>query len=230
MYHELCKIYEKNEGAEIHLIGFSRGAFAVRCLACLIEDIGLIRSLYLEKIYDDVYDFWKKKDKISMQNWIKDGRGYSAIYPVNIASCGVWDTVSALKSPSTLSFVHDRVPSNLKFAFQALALHERRQMYKPVLWNQIPGRHTCIRQCWFAGDHSDIGGGWYDGGLANLTLIWMLAQYQKHFADISIDCEGLYKLCCPPGVGWPSMSHTLSQGMCRESARKLCDRSVDLGL
>ncbi|KAI4661207.1 uncharacterized protein J4E79_005019 [Alternaria viburni] len=228
LYYALCKIFEKNQDAEIHLIGFSRGAFTVRCLACLIEDIGLIRSFYLEKIYDDVYEFWESGNKTSMQNWIDDGREYSAIHPVKIVSCGVWDTVSALRLPSTLSFVNDRVPSNLDFAFQALALHEQRQRYEPVLWNQEQDRYTCIRQCWFAGDHSDIGGGWPDGGLANLTLIWMLARYQERFPGIFIDCEALYRLCCPPGIDWPCLSHTLSQGMCHEAVRKTGDKVLTL--
>ena len=213
MYNELCENHENNRDAEIHLLGFSRGAFAVRCLACLIEDVGLLEEPFRTKNFERIYNNWESQDKAKIEEW-KKARSEQAFYPVTIASCGVWDTVSALSSSSTLSFVNDRVPAKMSFAFQALALHERRKIYNPVLWKHIPKQKTCIRQSWFAGDHSDIGGGWPDCGLANLTLIWMLAQYKRCFPDLIISCKILYKRLCPPGAGWPSLSYTLSQGVC----------------
>jgi hypothetical protein len=30
-----------------------------------------------------------------------------------------------------------------------------------------------MMQCWFTGSHSDIGGGWHDHDLSDLTLTWM---------------------------------------------------------
>lgn len=49
-----------------------------------------------------------------------------------------------------------------------------------------------FRQCWFIGAHSDIGGGYEDAGLANTTLIWMIAQFQK-FTDLSSSIDRLLK-------------------------------------
>lgn len=215
LYYKLCEEYQSNPGAEIHLIGFSRGAFAVRCLACLIEDIGLLKSPFLTKNYTHIYDNWKSQNDdaaAKFHSWITKKRHKQALWPVRIASCGVWDTVSALIPSSTLSFVNDRVPENLGFAFQALGLHERRHTYNPLLWQEESDSETSIRQCWFAGDHSDIGGSWSDCGLANLTLVWMLAQYERCFTGMPIDCERLSKRLCPPGTGFPYLSHTLSQG------------------
>lgn len=47
----------------------------------------------------------------------------------------------------------------------------------PVLWT--PSSLTNIRQTWFAGDHADIGGGWIDSGLANISLLWMISQFTE---------------------------------------------------
>jgi len=212
------------------LIGFSRGAFAVRCLACLIDKVGLLKANYRTKYYPHVYEIWQSQDESRFNKWATGKGWYQSIYPVRIASCGVWDTVSAIKKSPALSFVGDWAPSNLNFAFQALALHERREIYNPLLWKHKPGGMTCIRQCWFAGDHSDNGGSWYDCGLANLTLIWMLAQYKKNFTGDFIDCDRLYERLCPPGAGWPSLSHTLSQGIYPKVARKLGNDSADVRL
>lgn len=54
-----------------------------------------------------------------------------------------------------------------------------------------PAETNC-RQCWFIGAHSDIGGGYDDAGLANTTLIWMIAQFQK-FTDLSFSIDRLLK-------------------------------------
>ena len=220
LYYRLCQQYHRNPDAEIHLIGFSRGAFAVRCLVCLIERIGLLRvkNDYLTKKYEGLYRLWAFQEDSELNAWAKKDRKNHAVHPVQIASCGVWDTVSAITMSPTLSFVHDQVPEHLDFAFQALALHESRSFYNPILWKHIPGNKTCIRQCWFAGDHSDIGGSWPDCGLANLTLVWMLAQYVRHFTGMPINREDLYTRLCPPGAGSPYLSHTLSQGMCSKGA------------
>ena len=220
MYNELCEKHENNRDAEIHLLGFSRGAFAVRCLACLIEDVGLLRKDFRTKNFKYIYKDWESQNKVNMKIW-ETKRGEQAFYPVTITSCGVWDTVSALFPSYTLAFVNDRVPEKLGFAFQALALHERRHKYNPVLWKRIRNQETCIHQSWFAGDHSDIGGGWPDCGLANLTLIWMLAQYKRYFPDLVIKCDRLYERLCPPSAGWPSLSYTLCQGMCCKGAQAM---------
>jgi len=212
LYRELCGKYEDNAGAEIHLLGFSRGAFAVRSLACLIDKVGLLRKKHLQKFCDDVYETWRSQDEDRFKKWAAKDGWHQAIFPVKITSCGVWDTVSALLPPSTLSFVNHWVPSNLSFAFQALALHERRYLFNPKLWKHASRSKTRIYQCWFAGDHSDIGGSWPDCGLANLTLIWMLAQYEKHFPQMSINRRHLSERLCPPGAAFPSLSHTLSTG------------------
>ncbi|WP_424814385.1 DUF2235 domain-containing protein [Roseococcus sp. YIM B11640] len=71
----------------------------------------------------------------------------------------------------------------VKRACQALSLDDERSTFYPRLWNEAKeppagediGRER-ISQVWFAGMHSDVGGGYADDGLAHTPLIWMLEQ------------------------------------------------------
>lgn len=110
---------------------------------------------------------------------------------VPIKALGVWDTVGALgaprlgwvekvglQSPSTrkMSFYDTRLSGCIAHAFQALALDEKRAAFTPALWEKPPGNKTKLRQVWFPGVHSNVGGpGYRDQGLANISLAWMMA-------------------------------------------------------
>lgn len=111
-------------------------------------------------------------------------------------SCGVWDTVSAMIPSKDLAFVSLQVPQILQNAFQALGLHETRTSFPPELWNTDNQGSTNIRQCWFAGDHSDVGGGHPDAGLATVSLLWMVAQYRE-FTDVEFE-EAILLDCMTP--------------------------------
>jgi hypothetical protein len=81
--------------------------------------------------------------------------------------------------PSTdFSFVNTKVEPNIEHAFQALALDEHRRSYAPTIWEKPEGQRwpKILKQCWFPGVHSDIGGSYPDTDLANLTLCWMVSQ------------------------------------------------------
>lgn len=70
-------------------------------------------------------------------------------------------------------------------ALQALALDEVRENFSPIKFHQtVKGgaKGQVLKQCWFAGSHSDIGGGWIEHDLADITLGWMVAQTQHLLA------------------------------------------------
>jgi uncharacterized protein (DUF2235 family) len=231
MYYSLCHQYDFEGEQEIHLVGFSRGAFAVRALACLIEDVGLLRHDYIERMRGDdhLYNAWKRGDFQTLNSNLEKNYGAKQRHCfVKIVSCAVFDTVAAfaprvgvkkvhrsisnkisraIMGSEQLTFVKDRVPRNLKHAFQALSLHEKRGVFEPVLWNRKDAEQTTIRQCWFAGDHTDVGGGHLDCGLANITLLWMVAQYKTYFPHINIDQERLNQKLTPARV-----KYTKSEG------------------
>ncbi|KAJ4293473.1 hypothetical protein N0V90_008756 [Kalmusia sp. IMI 367209] len=188
-YYFLCLNLgiESESQDEIHLIGFSRGAFAVRALACFIQQVGVLSRTRLA-LLPMIYALWRKQDFVQLALYTPkwEAKGHLKTN-IDIISCGVWDTVSAMIPASDLSFVNTAVPCNLKNAFHAISLHETRTAFPPILWN-IDG-HECdrtnVKQCWFAGDHSDIGGGHPDAGLATISLLWMIAQY-KEYTNIGI--------------------------------------------
>ncbi|KAF2097482.1 hypothetical protein NA57DRAFT_67001 [Rhizodiscina lignyota] len=121
---------------------------------------------------------------------------------VSIKAIGVFDTVGSLGIPRVgwltkvglqtaesdrMQFYDTKISNRIENAFQALALDEKRSAFAPAVWEKPPGNRTNLRQVWFPGVHSNIGGGYDDQQLANLTLAWMMAQltpfleFHRHF-------------------------------------------------
>ncbi|KAK5125780.1 hypothetical protein LTR85_012056 [Meristemomyces frigidus] len=120
---------------------------------------------------------------------------------VPIKVVGVFDTVGALGTPKIgwleriglqsnamkeMSFYDTSLSNCIEFAFQALALDERRYAFQPTLWEKFPDNDTVLRQVWFPGAHANIGGGYDDQQIATITLAWMMAQCQP-FLDFDTD-------------------------------------------
>ncbi|GAB7366492.1 hypothetical protein MBLNU230_g8285t1 [Neophaeotheca triangularis] len=114
----------------------------------------------------------------------------------NVKIIGVWDTVGALGIPVNpllqrllpflpafvreYSWFDTALDNHIEHAFQALALDERRFPYSPAIWEKPAGNTTNLKQCWFAGAHSNIGGSYEDTGMADITLAWMMDQLAGH--------------------------------------------------
>jgi uncharacterized protein (DUF2235 family) len=75
-------------------------------------------------------------------------------------------------------------------AFQALALDEPRYAFRPSLWERVPGSTTNLKQVWFPGNHGNVGGGWYDQQISDITLActsfcyYHLFQRVPHLTDV----------------------------------------------
>lgn len=99
---------------------------------------------------------------------------------------GVWDTVESV-GLSQLA-LGSRITSDptVKPAYRhvrhALALDELRWPYEPRLYidPQLNDAERTFKQVWFAGAHSDVGGGYENCGLANAPLHWMLREASVH--------------------------------------------------
>ncbi|KAF3194096.1 hypothetical protein TWF225_008270 [Orbilia oligospora] len=178
-------------GDEIHIVGFSRGAFTARSIAGLMGRIGVLTRRGMEnfgKIYEDYINFKLRDDA-----WI-DKQGWERIKGVSIKTIGCWDTVGALGIPTSPVIEKCKCNDKYKFhdtdltaftenAFHALALDEHRMPFTPTLWRlpNLTERHTDIvpnlKQVWFPGVHTNIGGGYKDQELSDLTLVWMIEQF-----------------------------------------------------
>ena len=116
--------------------------------------------------------------------------------PVTIKFIGVWDTVASVIVPRRDRFLLDlqtlrftRTNPSVEMFRQAIAIDERRRMFRLNRWtdpqtfksnpfNQKDWKAQDIKQVWFAGVHSDIGGGYpeTESGLSKFSLLWMINQ------------------------------------------------------
>jgi uncharacterized protein (DUF2235 family) len=176
-------------GDRIFLFGFSRGAYAVRSLAGVIDRMGLLRAdAATERAIRDVYRHYAAG---GLGEAARRFRSLHCHDEAPIEMLGVWDTVKALGLRFPILWMlteprhafHDhRLGATIRHGYHALALDETREVFAPVLWTsdscRVPGQ--VVEQVWFRGAHGDIGG--QLGGflparpLANIPLVWMLEK------------------------------------------------------
>jgi uncharacterized protein (DUF2235 family) len=204
LYKELCRIYDP--GDRIYLFGFSRGAFTVRTLAGLIGACGILKthevtnSRALEALVADAYRNYRRRyrtwllRKVVGEPNLEELTRFKAVRShggERIELIGVWDTVDAvgLPFPAFASFVNATIyqfkfpslePSSIvKRAYHALAVDDERHSFHPLLWNEPEAARAngqVIEQVWFAGAHSNVGGGYPKQGMSLVALDWMMKQ------------------------------------------------------
>ncbi len=184
-----------DQGDEIFIFGFSRGASQARSLCTLIAWAGGFPAksdvYYVPKIFTAFLEAQGKGDAMALIKGINDRKrkkNKSLLEPFlvpNIAFLGIWDTVLALGSrilarkgsskeeyqfhtPST-------PPGTVTTIRHGLAIDERRHDFQPEIFS---GTGACkdFEQRWFAGVHSNVGGGLMNDSLANCALRWMCKQ------------------------------------------------------
>lgn len=183
-YRFLIANYE--EGDEIFLFGFSRGAFTARSIAGMVRNCGILKRESVAR-YSDAIALYRDRERGPRHDYSVDFRGRHSICgeePVKIRFIGVWDTVGALGIPvrglrsltgGKHQFHDTELSSSVELAFHALAVDERRRPFAPTLWLETPKEHT-VEQVWFAGVHSDVGGGYPETRLSDIPLQWMMEK------------------------------------------------------
>jgi uncharacterized protein (DUF2235 family) len=183
-YRYLALNYEA--GDEIYVFGFSRGAYTARSLAGMIARVGLLTrdALVADKLgeAEERYRLRDKKQKDSAEDF--RAKYCHADSPIHLL--GVFDTVGALGVPGALSRRHQfhdvTLSSKVRWARQALAADERRVKFEPCLWEAADKarledeRTERVKQVWFTGVHSDVGGGYPECGLSDTALLWMVTE------------------------------------------------------
>ncbi len=220
-YNHLAAHYEP--GDEIYLFGFSRGAYTARAIAGMIGDCGLAkRENGLERLVTNALHLGKAAKK-SWRRWLRDeGSDRQDVEPthqgVRVACVGVWDTVGALGIPTRIEELEDirtdvfefhdtQLGGHVDHAFHALAIDEKRQFFDATLWTGTkPPETRTVEQVWFPGVHSNVGGGYEDRGLSNLTLSWMIDRVEQETA-LRFDADQVQEL------------HGRSDGLLHESRR-----------
>ena len=173
------------EGDKVFLVGFSRGAYAVRSLAGVIDRVGLIRAdCATERMVTLAYRHYRAGGSSPAAEAFRQAHCHAE---ARIEAVAVFDTVKALGSHLPLlwrltrhahAHHNDQLGPATRHGFHALAYDETREAYAPVIWRCPPGWQGHVEQVWFRGTHGDVGG--QLGGflharpLANIPLVWML--------------------------------------------------------
>lgn len=219
-------------GDRIIIAGFSRGAYTARALGGMIAKAGLMDYAKL-KITDKeqayrcglyVWAYYREQQRKNLAQLLINrlsrrvlGVGSEIgeehmISNVPIAAIGVWDTVGALGIPiyakedkrvDLFRFADTDLSPLVERGFHALAIDEHRADFAPTPWNARAG----VEQLWFAGAHSDVGGGYEESALSDFGLAWMMDR---------LNSAGL--MLKDP---LPLMPNTRADGMLHDSWNKL---------
>ena len=114
-----------------------------------------------------------------------------------IEAVAVFDTVGSYGIPAgfglaalarlwtwwALRFHDTELGASVRVGLHAIAVDEHRRAFSPTFWTRrkaapAPAPSRVVEQTWFAGSHSDVGGGNADPRLANPALVWMAARLQ----------------------------------------------------
>lgn len=194
-YRWLCLNYDP--GDEIFLFGFSRGAYTARSVGGMVATVGL---LDLDRLLPDGFGatLLKAEELYRLPTATSDQKAEQAkqIAPfrrdhscdgVRVRFVGVFDTVGALGIPGPsrdrMKFHNVTLGPTVEHARQALAIDERRMTFEPCIWTidtNLPSaqRPHSVKQVWFEGVHSDVGGGYPNAksGLSQISLAWMVTE------------------------------------------------------
>lgn len=151
----------------VFLLGFSRGAYIVRRLSGMLGFCGLAKRAKDEARAWDVYE---NRDHEGAAKLRSEGR----CFDIDVEMVGVWDTV---KSTLDADFDDHVLAGNVTAGYHAMAIDERRKLFPVMRWDREEKR---VLEVWFAGVHSDIGGGYKRRGLSNIALQWMIYRAAGH--------------------------------------------------
>lgn len=195
LYAALVRSYDADD--QIYLFGFSRGAFTVRSLAGMIDDIGILDGSQfrsddeINKAVELAYTAYRKKPGHSSRTKLE--KDYKFHDGKKIKFIGVWDTVDAVGVPidELRAVIYQiakfwRVPhkhelnGSIENACHAISIDDERHTFHPMVWNEANFKGSGeIQQVWFAGVHSNVGGGYPKDSLAFIPLDWMLKQARQ---------------------------------------------------
>lgn len=156
-------------GDRIYIVGFSRGAAICRTLANAIHKNGLPETIKITK-EDGVFRSLKRVGKV---------------HKPEIEMLGVFDTVASFGVGANLAgipfqkinlFKDLSIAPNIKKAYHLVSIDERRDAFQPTLMNA----EDRVSEVWFAGVHTDVGGGYAQHELANITLTYLINRARSH--------------------------------------------------
>ncbi|ORY31556.1 hypothetical protein BCR33DRAFT_856921 [Rhizoclosmatium globosum] len=186
---------EYKEGDEIYAFGFSRGATIVRSLFSFIRYAGLARvdgHASREALTAEVlaaFDLYRTRLDSDTHNQeaiteFHEKHCYNHVY---LKFIGVFDTVEALDVPEGYSdYVDSQYLTEIATAMGEIEPNDYHDLrIGSHVQHAIPLHPSQTReQKWFRGGHADVGGGWWEQGLSDIALDWMIEK--ARFAGLEI--------------------------------------------
>jgi uncharacterized protein (DUF2235 family) len=202
-YQFLSDVYDP--GDRIFVFGFSRGAYTARSTAGMIAGFG-VPTINLDNMTVKlIFNAYRESDaakKATLKDSLKAAYG---MQDVDIRMVGVWDTVGSLGIPGIFfnllnqkkyGFLDTALHPCVNHAYHAVSIDERRAQFKPTLWTKPDGSYrpndAQVEQVWFPGGHSDVGGGYQQCDLSEITLSWMMHKAKENGLLFSAEAEAQY--------------------------------------
>lgn len=199
-------VHNYDEGDELYFFGFSRGAYTVRSLAGFINNCSILKKQHANHIYK-AFELYKNPNEKPDSDFSKKFRNTFAVTPKTpVHFVGVWDTVGALGLPTSIFgfikeknlFYDNKIGSIIKTARHALSIDEIRKDFEPTIWKQDFEEKVDLKQVWFAGVHSDVGGSYPPDRnkhtLSDIPMLWMKKEaeklnleFQSHISNVKIN-------------------------------------------
>ncbi|EPF22822.1 MAG: hypothetical protein EWV58_08570 [Microcystis aeruginosa Ma_MB_F_20061100_S19] len=202
-YRFLVLNYNPKSEDEIYLLGFSRGAYIVRCLASFIDKCGILKRSKIKEIplaYQLYRDHNVSFDSAKAQQFRAanakkietEKEDFQDRIPIKMLGC--WDTVGHFGIPDLTpwfplaKFYHKKYEfSNTKLspiiqnAFHAVAIDEKRKNFPSTPIKANPENpEQVVKEVLFVGEHTCLGGGKKEyQGLSDYPLQWMINQAKK---------------------------------------------------
>jgi hypothetical protein len=218
-YRFLALNYDDDD--EIFVFGFSRGAYTARSLVGMVGRVGLLtrQSLIDGQLPEAVDRYRRQRPGRRTYHGSSDER-FKQVHSharSDITFLGVFDTVGALGVPGAVGHRHQfhdvRLGDHVHVARQALAIDEHRMKFEPSLWKvptdgsqraaDTPDR---VKQVWFEGCHSDVGGGYGQTGLSDTALEWMVREAKKEGLAFDDELLAVYTDCGSPAIRHESLT------------------------
>src|SRR2546422_3343383 len=183
-YQFLMRAFEP--GDQVYVFGFSRGAYTARALCGMLHVVGLLTQgnealipYAIRMIKRKRIDFQVAGD--FKQTFSRDCKPHFV---------GVWDTVGSVGwvyDPVRFPFTRATKNPDLNIVRHAVSIDERRAFFRQNSFGEPHDAHQDVKEVWFAGVHSDVGGSYPDSEsqLSQIAFRWML--YQADLAGLKID-------------------------------------------
>ncbi|KAL8949411.1 MAG: hypothetical protein Q9222_004480 [Ikaeria aurantiellina] len=185
-------------GDKIYIFGFSRGAYTARFLAEMVQKIGLLSRGNDEMVLFAWKTFAKwqssramlrkdqSKENMLDEEYMKSFKNTFCRDEVRVHFLGIFDCVNSVGQfelpfdGKSFSQIPTKVADNVR---HAVSISERRIKFKPALFHQDSHEMSedQLKEVWFPGAHSDVGGGWplvadETQPLSTISLKWMMDE------------------------------------------------------